>query len=326
VGEPDTLTPRAPVTVLEAASHVFREQTAELRRQQRAVRKGKDPEAVHQMRVATRRLRAAVRALEGHVVVPAGEQARLRWLARRLGAVRDLDVIILLLAGETLPAAAREERARLARLLRKLRARRQRVQDRLERGLRSKRYRRLLDGLDRVAASPRLAGPEEAVAARVLAGVSERLGEAIARSPGMTQAVPDADLLHALRIDCKRLRYALELHAAAYGFSYDAERKLARDLQDVLGEIHDRDLLLAWMGEGKGPFRGPWRALEARLRAERARLFRRFLQHRRAWQARTRPEPAVAPLDAPRWVSLEPQAVTLRLIKGTRSVAAGEIG
>jgi CHAD domain-containing protein len=326
VGEPETLNPRAPVTVLEAASHVFRTQATELRQQQKAVRRGKDPEAVHQMRVATRRLRAAIRALEGHVVVPADDQARLKWLARRLGAVRDLDVIIALLAGETLPVTSREERARLARLIRKLRARRRKLQDRLVRGLASKRYRRLLEGLDEVAGGPRLAGTEEAVAARVLAGVSERLGEVIARSPGMTQAAPDADTLHALRIDCKRLRYALELHAAAYGFSYDVERKLARDLQDVLGEIHDRDLLLAWMAEGRGAFKGPWRALEARLRIERARRFRRFLQHRRAWQERTRPEPMVAPLDVPRWVSLEPQEVTLRLIKGTRSVAAGEIG
>ena len=322
--EPDRLTPKAPATVLEAASQVFRAQAAELRRHQKAARRGTDPEAVHQMRVATRRLRAAVRALEGHVIVPADEQARLKWLARRLGAVRDLDVILALLAGERLPATAREERARLARLVRKLRARRRKAHQRLTRALDTQRYRNLLDGLDDTAKAPRLAGVEEAIAARVLADVSERLGGVIARSTGMTATTPDSDALHALRIDFKRLRYVLELHAAAYGFSYDAERQLAREMQDVLGEIHDRDLLLAWIAEGRGAFRGPWRAFEPRLTLERARLLRRFFQRRHEWQARTQAEPAVATTDTPRWVHLEPQAVTLRLVTGTKSVASSE--
>jgi CHAD domain-containing protein len=324
VPEPDRLTPRAPATVLDAATQVFRSQAAELRRHQKAAKRGTDPEAVHQMRVATRRLRAACRALEGHVVIPAGDRDRLRWLARRLGAVRDLDVILELLEGERLPPAAREERARLARLVRKLRARRRKAHRRLARALAKPRYRRLLEGLDATAKAPRLAGVEEAVAARVLAEVGERLAGAIARSPGMTVAAPDAQQLHALRIDFKRLRYALELHAAAYGFSYDEERKQAREMQEVLGNIHDRDLLLGWMAEGRGVFRGPWRALEARLAAERARLLRRFFQRRHEWLARTRAELAVAVTDTPRWVHLEPQAVTLRLVSGTKSVAAGD--
>ncbi len=322
--EPDRLNPRAPATVLDAAGQVFRTQAAELRRHEKAARRGRDPEAVHQMRVATRRLRAACRALEGHVVIPADDRDRLRWLARRLGAVRDLDVILELLAGERLPPTARAERARLTRLIRKLRARRRKAHRRLARALARPRYRRLLAGLDDTAKAPRLAGVEEAVAARVLAEVGERLAGVIAHAPGMTVPVPDAQQLHALRIDFKRLRYALELHAATYGFSYDAERRLAREMQDVLGEIHDRDLLLAWMAEGRGAFRGPWRALNARLTAERARLMRRFFQRRHAWLAHTRDERAAPVTDTPRWVHLEPQAVTLRLVPGTKSVAAGE--
>jgi CHAD domain-containing protein len=326
VGEPDTLTPAPPATVIDAARQVAERQGAELRSWQKAVRKGKDPEAVHQMRVATRRLRAALRALQGHVAARRGLREKLRWLAGRLGEVRDHDVILALVRSQRLPAAAADERARLVDLAAKLESRRRKAQAKLTAALMRKRYGKLLDDLDTFAKRPRGLGAEEPIAARVLAEVSERLGETIARSPGMTDATPSPEALHALRIDCKRLRYALEFHAAACGFSYDAERRLAREMQDVLGEIHDRDLLAQWLDEGKGAFRGSWPVLTARLAAERARLFRRFLRQRRAWRARTTPEPLMAPLEEPRWVHLEPQPVTLRLVTGGKSVAATMVG
>ena len=328
MGEPDTLTPAAPVTVLEAARLAAAAQSAELRRHAKAARKGKDPEAIHQMRVATRRMRAALRALRFHVAAPKTLRARLTWLARRLGAVRDHDVILTLLWSERLPAAAAGERSRLAALIARLARRRAKAHARLADALRRPRYRKLLDDLAAFAERPRLLGGEEPVAARVLAEWSARLGEAIAARPGMTLATPPADELHALRIDFKRLRYALEFHAAACGFSYDTERRLAREMQDVLGEIHDRDLLAGWLAGGAGgggPFRGEWPALTRRLEAERARRFRRFLQQRRAWRERTRPEQAAALTAEPRWAHLEPQPVTLRLVTGTKTVASNQI-
>lgn len=326
MAEPDTLTPAPPVTVIEAARQVAARQAAELTRWQKAARKGKDPEAVHQMRVATRRLRAALRALQGHVAARRSLRRRLRWLAGRLGAVRDHDVILALLGSRRLPAAAEAERARLDVLVARLDARRRAAQSKLAAALKRKRYSRLLDDLEAFVKRPRGIGGEEPLAARVLADVGERLGETIVSSPAMTQAMPSPEELHALRIDCKRLRYALEFHAAACGFSYDAERRLAREMQDVLGDIHDRDLLAQWLEEGAGMFRGPWPALMTRLAAERSRLFRRFLRQRRAWKAHIAPSPLLAPLEEPRWVHLEPQPVTLRLVSGGRSVAATMVG
>lgn len=325
MGEPDRLTPAAPVSVLEATSGVVAQQLRELKRHYKPARKGEDPEAVHQMRVATRRLRAALRALGSHVRPPGRLRADLRWLARRLGAVRDHDVILALLRSQRLPAALTEERAQFARLVGKLERRRQGELERLARALRRKRYRRLLEDLAAFAERPRAIGVGEAMAARVLAEVSARLGEEVAQSTGMIEASPAPEALHVLRISFKRLRYALEFHAATCGFSYDVERQMARRMQDVLGEIHDRDLLLGWLAEGKGPFRGPWPALEKRLITERARLFRRFLRFRREWRSRTRPEPLVAPIEPPRFVNLEPQPVTLRLVTGGRSVASTEV-
>src|SRR6185436_9663347 len=113
--------------------------------------------------------------------------------------------------------------------------------------------------------------------------------------------------LHRLRIAFKRLRYALDLHAATCGMAYDVERRMAAEMQDVLGEIHDRDLALAWLAGTRKPWAGRWPGLTARLQAERTRLMRRFRRLRREWVTRTRPEPAVAPVEAPRFVNLEVQ-------------------
>ena len=277
------------------------------------------------MRVATRRLRTAMRALKGHIAPPGKLSSRLAWLAKKLGAVRDRDVVLALLAGERLPAAAREERERLARLIERLEHKRGRALKKLREALAHPRYDKLRDDLKEFAHAPIPGHSDYQMASRVLAGVSESLGAEVARSEAMTAAAPGEQPLHELRILFKRLRYALDFHAAASGLSYDAERRMARAIQDVLGEIHDRDLLLAWLAEGEGPFAGRWPALAERLQDERARLVRRFLRLRREWSARTRPEPPV-PLEAPRFATLEVQPVTLRLVTGPKHVASRLVG
>jgi len=325
VTEHPAITPGPPLSVLDAAAQFVAEQARDLRLHGRRVRKKGDEEAVHDMRVTTRRLRTALRALKGHVTTPRDLNGRLRWLAQKLGAVRDQDVLLALLASERLPAAARDERTRLEALIGKLAARRRKALRKLREALTRARYDALREGLKEFSRAPSPARADHLMASRVLASVSERLGAEVARSPGLTLPDPEAKELHQLRILFKRLRYALDFHAAASGLSYDAERRTARAMQDVLGEIHDHDLLLAWLEEGRGPFAGKWPALTARLQGERARLVRRFRRVKKEWAARTRPEPSVAPLAAPRFVNLEVQPVTLRLVTSPRQVASGMI-
>ena len=315
------IAPGPPLSMLDAAAQFVGEQARDLRHHGRRVRRKGSEDAVHEMRVATRRLRTALRALKGHVAPPGRLPHRLKWLAGKLGAVRDRDVVIALLMSERLPAAAREERERLARLIERLEGKRRKALKALRDALGRKRYDRLREELREFARAPVPSHSDYQMASRVLAGVSESLGAEVARSEAMTAPAPDEKALHRLRILFKRLRYALDFHAAASGLSYDAERRMARAIQDVLGEIHDRDLLLGWLAEGVAPFEGSWPALCARLGDERARLVRRFLRLRREWLARTRPEP-MAPLEAPRFATLEVQPVTLRLVTGPRSVAS----
>ncbi len=77
-----------------------------------------------------------------------------------------------------------------------------------------------------------------------------------------------ADAQHDLRIAAKRLRYVLEIAEKCFGEEAVAAHRAARELQGVLGEVHDCDVLL--------PRAAGIESLEALLRTRRALLFRRF--------------------------------------------------
>ena len=205
---------------------------ARLREQAEAVlahdpgtRLGTDPEELHKMRVATRRLRAFLRA--GHELLdPAwAEPVReeLRWLGGALGPVRDLDVLIEHLTPEVESLGVDATAGR--RVLRALERERRTARGKLLKVLDSKRYFALLDTLEQpiatVAEGPSLEDIHAAEHGRLRKAVRE-LG------PESTDQE-----LHAARIKVKRARYAAELLGA------DRYVKAAKGLQDVLGEHQD---------------------------------------------------------------------------------------
>jgi CHAD domain-containing protein len=73
---------------------------------------------------------------------------------------------------------------------------------------------------------------------------------------------------HDMRIAAKRLRYVLEITGACFGPEAEDARRAARELQGVLGEIHDCDVMLAKVA-GIG-------SLESLLRTRRELLYARF--------------------------------------------------
>lgn len=336
------LSPAPALTVRQAASRIVARQVRGLVGYEKAARRGDDPEALHQMRVQTRRLRAAATLFAGVLRAPKrARPSRLRWLARALGKVRDLDVIVALLEDRHLPEIGGAEAARLEDLIAVLKERRWRSQRKLADRLAGGRYAKLRAALKEWARRPRFAGRghEDAMAARYLTDVIHRDAERVSARRGMTERAPSAADLHQLRIAVKRLRYVLDFHAETCGLAFDAERRLTRQLQDCLGEIHDHDLLLGWFTEagrteararGRAPkppvgakrFAGNWDVLVGRLAADRAALLRRFARLRRQWLARTEPEGAVVPLADPRFVSLEVAPVQLRLVAPQKTVAS----
>jgi CHAD domain-containing protein len=75
---------------------------------------------------------------------------------------------------------------------------------------------------------------------------------------------------HDMRIAAKRLRYVLEIAGACFGPRAEAARRLAKELQGVLGEIHDCDVMLPKVA-GIG-------SLESLLRTRRELLYARFVE------------------------------------------------
>lgn len=198
-------------------------------------RLGADPEELHQMRAAGRRLRVLLRAarpdLEAEWVEPLRDE--LAWLGDELGAVRDLDVLRQHLSDEIArldPADARPG----ARLLRALEVERAQARSGLLAALRSDRYLRLLGLLDEAVRKPHLVGVDVSVEA-IAGDAFTRLRRAIR---GLGDG-PSDEALHGVRIKARRARYAAELAAPVVGKPAERFIDKAKDFQDMLGEHHD---------------------------------------------------------------------------------------
>ncbi|GAA4252030.1 CYTH and CHAD domain-containing protein [Dactylosporangium darangshiense] len=213
-----------------------------------------DAEAVHKMRVATRRLRSTLRSfapvLSGNVGALHDE---VRWVTRLLGAVRDCDVMAERLAGliaaEPPALVVGPVAARITTLLGQ-RAAAARAE--LTEGLNSERYTTLLNDID--ALVYRAAQPDNIPSRRLtrrarkaLERADARLADARKRKPGKRTD----ERLHEARKAYKRARYAVEL-VTPLKKSARAERLTERltALQDVLGAHQDAlvtcDLLLGY--------------------------------------------------------------------------------
>jgi len=220
---------------LEHLQGMFRAQLDAIVAHDAGTRLGSDPEELHQMRVATRRMRAFLRAgrdLLDHEWAE-GLRAELAWLGGALGPVRDTDVLVERLHAGAAGLDPREERA-LGRLFGLLAAEREEGRERMLEGLRSERYLGLLDRLEAAAVAPRTTGA--AASLRDIAAAEFRRLRKAARALGPE---PSDDELHDLRIRGKRARYAAELAERSVGKPAARFIGEAKAFQDVLGEHQD---------------------------------------------------------------------------------------
>ncbi len=207
-----------------------------------------DVEAVHRTRVASRRMREALPCLEPRLSRPVLRQARrkTRRLTRALGSVRELDVALGILT--ELEADHPEHRAAIDRVRADISRRREVVRQRMLTRLQSIKPGKLVHELfSRVGDLNGHQGREawREVLARRLARRAGRLMAAIDDAG----AVYLADRLHAVRIKVKKLRYALELVEETGAAPTAARVKELKRVQDLLGRLNDREVLVAHVGE-----------------------------------------------------------------------------
>ena len=232
-------------TMGDLAFAVLRRQLAVVRAKEPGTRLGEDPEELHDMRVATRRLRAALSLFEG--VLPVRAQVfreELGWLGRLLGAVRDLDVQLQGLAGMSSVVDAPDGHDPMVELAALLERERAAARADMLNGLDSVRWERLAKGLTAMAQQ----GPaRRSLATRVPAEIGlpelvftrhHKVRKAATRARH-TGVVTD---FHALRIRCKRLRYALEFSSEVYGGKTSRFVRELTVLQDELGEMQDAEV------------------------------------------------------------------------------------
>jgi CHAD domain-containing protein len=193
-------------------------------------RLGTKPESLHPLRVATRRLRAFLRA-GGPLLDETWAdalRAELGWLGGALGPVRDLDVLLDHLREEA-EALDGPDAAGATTVLRALARERTTARRRLLRVLGSGRYLALLDRLE-AAGDPPLASPPPTLEIEdIWRAEHARLRKAVAR----LGTEPEDEELHGVRIRVKRARYAGEL------VGLDRYDRAAKTLQDVLGAHQD---------------------------------------------------------------------------------------
>ncbi|MEY4548847.1 MAG: hypothetical protein RL685_5042 [Pseudomonadota bacterium] len=231
-------------------------------RLQKLVRSATEPQAersvdtVHELRVASRRLRAFVLTFSDAIgrKTRSRLEKKLRRVTKSVAALRDLDVLSALVQQRSAGASSDVERAALEHLLEALAERRSVAAPKA-----AKRLRELdldaLSALVRSAAREVVGGlsPEEGqrVYARALL---ERLILAAAEQEPPRDGAEHAEQLHAeqlhqLRLALKQLRYALEFLEPVLGAQFLTLYARAETLQERLGTHHDLTVLGALLAE-----------------------------------------------------------------------------
>lgn len=234
---------RGPAAVVVHAQ--LRDQVEELESRDPGVRRDV-PDALHKMRVASRRLRSALASFGPLLDRQTGDHLRgeLKWLAEALGEARDAEVMrdrLTAMADDQSVEIGRESSS--AALASQLEERYRQAHDRVLEVLASPRYFRLLDGLDHLLdASPWTAKAREParqlLPARARREWKRLEGHARAAQAAITDEQRDVEL-HEVRKAAKRLRYACEALVPAFGAPAAEMAAASERLQEVLGAHQD---------------------------------------------------------------------------------------
>jgi len=243
------------------------------------VLKDQDPEELHQMRVGMRRLRSAATGFAPVLDLPkAAGDRQIGKIARRLGELRDLDVLLEALNTHYYPPLPDKEKKALDVVLLQLVKRRQKAFKLVRSTLDSKSYREMKQQLQQWIDFPQYTAIEKLPVEEVLPDLLLPQVSKLFLHPGWlfgvehlpeeTEAVENGsdgdrpaptlskkkveklltahgEVLHSLRKQTKRVRYLMNLFTDFYGPTYDAYLQDMKDIQECLGDIQDSMVLEA---------------------------------------------------------------------------------
>lgn len=231
----------------EAVRKILRYHFAIMLAHEAGTRSGEDIEDLHDMRVATRRMRSALRLFGSYFQPKAIRrfQKDLRKAGRALGRVRDLDVFDHK-ARKYLKKAGQGQD--LTPLLQRWHQQREEARQGLIAYLDSKRYRRFVSKFDTFLRTENAGVPplptDEPVRVQVRHVLSSSVWQLYETVRAYEVILDDTPVttLHALRIDCKRLRYTLEFFREVLGPETEQVIRDVIAIQDHLGNLQDADV------------------------------------------------------------------------------------
>lgn len=216
---------------------------------------GDDIEHVHQMRVASRRLRNGLNLFKDCLPKKSAKawQKEVRVITKALGQARDLDIQIDLLNRCNTDTLEDRDKPGYNRLLLRLRQKRALVQEKVNQTLIDLQGSGTLDQMAEQL-STMIAGSESiylftsSLYQQAYESITSNLDDFLSYE-GFIHNPQNIAELHAMRIDGKHLRYTLEIFAPIYGNALDPHIRAMKNVQDLLGEIHDNDVWIAWLPE-----------------------------------------------------------------------------
>jgi CHAD domain-containing protein len=240
--------------------------------------------AIHRARVASRRLRELLPVLQLNQSATRKLTRRLRKMTRGLGTVREADVLLLLI--DELHESGRHHEPAIRRVREAIEEQRSRARNHVPAKsavVEIKRISRKLEAL-----STKLEGGDEKVDRAWRWALDARI---VRRAGALKRAVRHAgslylsERLHAVRIALKKLRYGVELRGEAAGFNNTPELRVLKRIQELLGRLHDHQVLIDHVREIQASLVPPdvtgWRdldtlvtSLEQRCRRLHARYVR----------------------------------------------------
>lgn len=238
---------------------------------EKSVKNDKDAEALHQMRVGMRRLRTTLNSLNSAVNFPKSvNEKNIKKIAGCLGSLRDLDVLKETLGTTYKPQLPKKERLILDEVIDTLEKQRTDAAADVKALFKTERYKSLKTGLQEwlekpsyqplanltiKQALPDLLLPE---ISRFLLHPGWLVGTKVEENKIVIstdfdekkvdrQLLTQAENLHDLRKQAKRLRYQMELFTNLYGEGYANYLAQVKNVQEVLGSMQDSAVLNEWL-------------------------------------------------------------------------------